>query len=48
MKWRARTLDEIAEMICGNGAAEKSTFTYRTSGALTRFFRDADTDYARH
>lgn len=44
MKWRQRTLDEIAEMICGNG--ESMPFVYRSSSYLTRFFRDADTDYA--
>jgi hypothetical protein len=44
MKWRQRTLDEIADMICGNG--EGSPFVYRSSSYLTRFFQDADTDYA--
>jgi hypothetical protein len=43
MEWRQRTLDEIADMICGNG---QSFFPYRTSSSITRFFRDADTDYA--
>lgn len=44
MKWRERTLDEIAEMICGNG--EAVPFIYRSSSYLTRFFRDADTVFA--
>lgn len=44
MKWRQRTLDEIAEMICGNG--EGAPFVYRSSSHITRFFRDADTDFA--
>jgi hypothetical protein len=44
MKWRQRTLDEIAEMICGNG--EGVPFFYRSSSSLTRFFRDADSDFA--
>jgi hypothetical protein len=44
MKWRQRTLDELAEMICGNG--EGSFFPYRSSSYITRFFRDADTDFA--
>ena len=44
MKWRDRTLDEIAEMICGNG--QGAFFPYRSSSYLTRFFRDTDTDYA--
>lgn len=44
MKWRQRTFDEIAEMICGNG--EGAPFVYRSSSYITRFFRDADTDFA--
>ncbi|OAE98606.1 hypothetical protein AYJ54_34220 [Bradyrhizobium centrolobii] len=44
MKWRQRTLDEIADMICGNG--EGAPFVYRSSSYITRFFRDADTDFA--
>jgi hypothetical protein len=44
MKWRQRTLDEIADMICGNG--EGGPFVYRSSSYITRFFRDADTDFA--
>ncbi|MBX9822812.1 hypothetical protein [Afipia birgiae] len=43
MKWRKRTLDEIADMICGNG--EGAPFVYRSSSYITRFFQDADTDY---
>jgi hypothetical protein len=43
MKWRQRTLDEIADMICGNG--EGTPFVYRSSSYITRFFRDADLDY---
>ena len=31
-------------MICGNG--EGTPFVYRSSSYITRFFRDADTDYA--
>ncbi len=46
MKWRQRTLDEIADMICGNGKPEEVCFPYRSSSYITRFFRDADTDYA--
>jgi hypothetical protein len=44
MKWRQRTLDEIADMICGNG--ESVPFVYRSSSFITRFFQDADTDFA--
>jgi hypothetical protein len=43
MKWRERTLIEIADIVCGN---KQSYFPYRTSSYITRFFRDADTDYA--
>jgi hypothetical protein len=44
MKWRQRTLDEIADLICGNG--EGTPFVYRSSSFITRFFRDADIDFA--
>jgi hypothetical protein len=43
MKWRKRTLDEVADMICGNG--EGTPFVYRSSSYITRFFQDADTDF---
>jgi hypothetical protein len=47
MKWRERTLDEIATLICGNADGKKECyFRYRSSSYLTRFFRDADTEYA--
>ena len=46
MKWRDRTLEQIADMICGNGPWEEIFFPYRSGGYITRFFRDADTDYA--
>jgi hypothetical protein len=45
MKWRERTLEEIADTICGNFSADQSSFLYRSSSYLTRFFRDAGTDY---
>lgn len=35
----------LADMICGNFKAEESFFVYRSSGYLTRFFRDCDTEY---
>jgi hypothetical protein len=44
MKWRDRTLDEIAEMVIGDHKSQ--SFPYRSSSYITRFFRDADTDYA--
>ena len=45
MKFRRRTLDELADMICGNFPAESSSFPYRSSSYITRFFQDADTDF---
>ena len=47
MKFRRRTLDELAEMICGNANPDSSLFPYRNSSYLSRFFEDADTEY-RH
>ena len=46
MKFRRRTLDEIADMICGNSMSEEKFFPYRSSSYITRFFEDAETDYA--
>ena len=47
MKFKERTIDALADMICGNSdPKEKSVFVYRSSSFLTRFFRDCDTDYA--
>ncbi len=45
MNWRDRTIDDLAKMICGDFAADKSFFKYRSSYYLTQFFRDADTDH---
>ncbi|MCX8133305.1 MAG: hypothetical protein N3D18_04985 [Roseococcus sp.] len=48
MKWRDRSIAELADIVCGNFDANAPFFfPYRASSALTRFFRDADTDY-RH
>jgi hypothetical protein len=48
VKFKQRTLDAIADMICGNFDQEKSPhFRYRSSSYLTQFFNDCDTDY-RH
>lgn len=47
MKFRRRTLDELAELICGNANSDTSLFPYRSSSYLSRFFEDADTEY-RH
>lgn len=45
MKLKNRTLSDIAEMICGN--EPWLHFPYRSSSALSSFFRNCDTDY-RH
>ena len=45
MKWKERSIDELADMVCGNHDAATTVFPYRPSSRLTRFFRDADTDY---
>jgi hypothetical protein len=36
----------LADMICGNFNHEESSFSYRSSSAITQFFLDCDTDYA--
>jgi hypothetical protein len=48
MKWRKRTLDEVAGMICGgsgNSSVSVPFFEYRSSSYLTRFFEEAETDF---
>lgn len=45
MKFKARTLTQLADMICGNFDQSESVFLYRSSTYLTRFFQDADTEY---
>lgn len=45
MEFKKRTLDAIADMICGNYPAEESFFVYRSSSFLTRFFQDCETEY---
>lgn len=45
MKFKNRTLTQLADMICGNFNQEESFFPYRSSSYLTRFFQDCDTDY---
>jgi hypothetical protein len=42
MVFKQRTLNQIADMICGNSSP---FFPYRSSSYLTEFFRDCDTDY---
>jgi hypothetical protein len=45
MKFKERTLMQVADMICGNFESESSFFRYRSSNYLTEFFRDCDIDY---
>jgi hypothetical protein len=45
MEFKRRTLNQIADMICGNFAAEETFFQYRSSKYLTEFFEDIETDY---
>lgn len=44
MKLDLSTVDELAEMICGNPPYDKY-FPYRSSSYLTRFFRGVNLDY---
>lgn len=43
MKWKTRTLEQIAEMICGDNI--EGYFHYLSGPKLTRFFKDAGTDF---
>jgi hypothetical protein len=46
MKFKQRTIWDIADMICGNTENGKEVlFPYRSSSVITRFFRDCETDY---
>ena len=45
MKFKERTLDRIADMICGNFESDESFFHYKSSSYITRFFQDRDTEY---
>jgi hypothetical protein len=48
MKFKQRTLEEIANMICGNADHDEGkSFIYRSSSYITRFFQDCDLDF-RH
>jgi hypothetical protein len=44
MKFRQRTLSEIADLICGNTPVDRF-FQYRTSRMLDEFFADADASH---
>jgi hypothetical protein len=42
MEFKRRTLNQIADMICGNTISEVDYFVYRSSTYLTEFFEDID------
>lgn len=46
MKFRRKTVEGLAELICGNRAEDETCFfPYRSSYYLTAFFRDAETEF---
>jgi len=46
LKFKDRTINALADMICGNSDAGKEIlFPYRSSSYITRFFQECDTDY---
>lgn len=45
MNFQKRTLNQIADVICGSFPAETTLFLYRSSKYLTEFFEDIETDY---
>lgn len=47
MEFKRRTLNQIADMICGNYPDKETFFVYRSSKYLSEFFEDIGTDY-RH
>ncbi|MEQ8509169.1 MAG: hypothetical protein RIB43_09215 [Rhodospirillaceae bacterium] len=46
MKFKSRTLGQLADIICGNFETDTSYFPYRSSSYLSEFFADADTEYS--
>ena len=46
MKFKPRSLTQIADLICGNtGPSETAYFPYRSSSCITEFFEEVDTYY---
>jgi hypothetical protein len=46
LKFKDRTINALADMICGNiDAGKEILFPYRSSSYITRFFQECDTDY---
>lgn len=48
MEFKRRTLNQIADMICGNTISEVDYFVYRSSKYLTEFFEDIDREEFVH
>ena len=46
MEFKRRTLNQLADMICGNYEAAESFFVYRSSSYLTQFFEEIETDFS--
>ncbi len=45
MKLKKKTINEIADMICGNFESSASFFVYRSSSYLTEFFEECELPY---
>ncbi|MEU9126587.1 hypothetical protein AB0D08_00465 [Kitasatospora sp. NPDC048540] len=45
MQFKRRTVNQLADMVCGNFPAETTFFPYRSSKYITEFFQDVETDY---
>ena len=48
MKLKTKTINEIADMICGNFDQDESFFVYRSSSYLSEFFEDCDLPYVHN
>ena len=48
MEFKRRTLNQLADMICGNTISEVDYFLYRSSMYLTEFFEDIDREQFVH
>lgn len=48
IKFRRKTIHEIADMVCGNFENDASFFEYRSSSYLTQFFEDCDMEQYVH
>ncbi len=48
MEFKRRTINQLADMICGNTISEVDYFVYRSSKYLTEFFEDIDREEFVH